>query len=164
VFSILVKHLEMERGAEVRRETGLNRSRILMTIAIVVLVAVGLAAALGLWTFTHINSPTTNSISLQGVGLCASNCIYPSPYLSATILVNASVPTSTLHLFINGTDEGITATSNTMTNYALLFKATPNNPAMPITSGKAYTIAIVATFQDSSSATASIIVVASSGR
>lgn len=107
-----------------------------------------------------------NSISLQAVGLCASNCVYPSPYLSATVFVNASVPLSTLHLFINGTTEGwgfySTTTANTMANYSVVFKAHPVNPDMPIVAGKTYTITLVATFQDESTYTASIIVVASS--
>lgn len=143
----------------------MNRKRVLIVIVIIalVLVAVAVLASIGLWTFTHVNPPTANSISLRDVGLCASNCIYPSPYLSATIFVDASVPLSTLHLFINGTDEGITTTANTMTHYALLFKAGPNNPAMPIVDGKTYTIMVVATFQDNSTCTVSATVVTYSG-
>ncbi len=109
------------------------------------------------------STTSSSSISLRDVGLCASICIYPSPELSATIFVNGSVPLSTLHLFINGTDEGITTPANTMTNYALLFKATPNNPAMPIIAGKTYAIVVVARFQDNSTSTASATVVAGSG-
>ncbi len=70
---------------------------------------------------------------------------------------------STLHLFINGTDEGITTTANPMTNYALVFKAQPNNPAMPIEDGNTYTITVVATFQDNSTDTVPVTVVAGSG-
>jgi hypothetical protein len=77
------------------------------------------------------------------------------------IFVNASVSLSTLHLYINDTDEGTTATANTMTNYVLVFKAQPNNPAMPIIAGKTYTTRLVATFQDNSTCTASATVVAS---
>jgi hypothetical protein len=66
-------------------------------------------------------------------------------------------------LFINGTDEGITTTTNIMTSYALEFKAHPNNPALPIMDGKAYVITLVATFQDNSTYTVSATVVASSG-
>jgi hypothetical protein len=151
-------------------ETGLNRNRIMaiLTTIVLVLVVLVVVAALGFWRFTYVNPPTTNptrinSISLRDVGLCARICIYPSPELSATILVNASVPLSTLHLYINGTDEGTTRTANTMTNYALLFKATPSNPAMPIVDGKTYAITVVATFQDNSTCAASATVVASSG-
>jgi hypothetical protein len=104
-----------------------------------------------------------NSISLLDVGLCASICIDLSPELTATILVNGSIPLSTLHLFINATDEGITTTANTMTDYALVFKAQPNNPAMPIVDGKTYAITVVATFQDNSTYAAFATVVASSG-
>jgi hypothetical protein len=138
-------------------------------IAVIVIAVVGLAVyyPTTVSLTCGLNGQTVsckgNSISLQGVGLCTSNCIYPSPYLSATILVSGSVPLSALHLFINGTDEGITTTANTMTNYALVFKAQPNNPAMPIVDGKTYTITLVATFQDKSTSTASATVVASSG-
>ena len=71
---------------------------------------------------------------------------------------------STLHLFINGTSEGLgTYSTNTMTNYAVVFKANPTNPAMPIVAGKTYTITLVATFQDNSTYTASTTIVADSG-
>jgi hypothetical protein len=162
-----------------RSEAGLNRNRILIAIVIIVLVfvAVVLVTALGLWMFTHVNPPatnltTTNSISLRDVSLCASICIYPSPEFSATIFVNESVPLSTLHLFINGTDEGRTTVANATigyathllyTTYGLAVKTKPNNPAMPIIAGKTYTITIEATFQDKSTSTASATVVASSG-
>jgi hypothetical protein len=64
-------------------------------------------------------------------------------------------------LFINGTDEGTTTYSNnTMTNYAIWFKAMPSNPAMPIIAGKIYNITFVATFQDNSTFTASVSIVA----
>jgi hypothetical protein len=139
----------------------LNRNRILIIIAVFLVVVVGF-----LWA-SNVNPgklpPIPNTIIVRDVGLCASNCIYPSPYLSALIFVNASVPLSTLHLFINGTDEGITTTDNAMTHYALLFKAGPNNPAMPIVDGKTYTIMVVATFQDNSTCTVSATVVAGSG-
>ena len=68
---------------------------------------------------------------------------------------------STLHLFINDTDEGTTP-FNTMPNYPLIFETEPNNSAMPIISGKTYTIMVVATFQDNSSSTVSATVVAGS--
>jgi hypothetical protein len=77
------------------------------------------------------------------------------------IFANASAPLSSLHLFINGTDEGTTTYSNnTMTNYVIWFKAMPSNPAMPIIAGKIYNITFVATFQDNSTFTASVSVVA----
>jgi hypothetical protein len=134
---------------------------------LLVLVAAAVVAALGVWTFTHISPPTirpamTNRISLRNVGLCASNCIYPSPELSAMIFVNASAPLSILHLYVSGTDEGISSqtTASTMTNYALVFKAQPNNPNMPIVAGKTYAIRLVATFQNNSTSTTSATVVA----
>ena len=141
----------------------MNRNRLLI-IVVVVLVFGLLLVSLPQFLWIGTQPPRiTNTISLRDVGLCASNCIYPSPELSATIFVNGSVPLSILHLFINDTDEGTTTTFNTMTNYALLFKATPNNPAMPIVDGKTYAITLVATFQDNSTYTVSATVVAGSG-
>jgi hypothetical protein len=105
-----------------------------------------------------------NSISLQGVSLYRSTPgTYPNPYLSAMIIVNATVPLSSLQLFINGTDEGTTPYTNTMTNYADWFKAMPSNPAMPIMAGKTYAITLIATFEDNSTFTASVSVVALAG-
>ena len=66
-------------------------------------------------------------------------------------------------MFINDTDEGTTTYTNTMTNYALQFKATLSNPAMPIIAGKTYKITFVATFQDNTTIAASATVVATSG-
>ena len=109
-----------------------------------------------------IPAKSRNSISLQGVSLYTSTpATYPSPYLSAMIFANASAPLSSLHLFINGTDEGTTTYSNnTMTNYVIWFKAMPSNPAMPIIAGKIYNITLVAAFQDNSTFTASVSIVA----
>jgi len=109
-----------------------------------------------------IPAKSQNSISLQGVSLYTSTpATYPSPYLSAMIFANASAPLSSLHLFINGTDEGTTTYSNnTMTNYAIWFKAMPSNPAMPIIAGKIYNITFVAAFRDNSTFTASVSIVA----
>jgi len=158
-----------------RKATTSVRMPILLGIAVsIVILLMLLYAPLGSAPVTHISTVTSattattattkvSSIFLRDVGLCASICIYPSPYLSATILVNGSVPLSTLHLFINGADEATTTYTNTMTNYALQFKATPNNPAMPILDGRTYTIMVVATFQDNSTYTASATVVAVSG-
>jgi hypothetical protein len=50
-----------------------------------------------------------------------------------------------------------------MTNYATWFKAMPSNPAMPIIAGKTYTITLIATFEDNSTFTASVSVVALAG-
>jgi hypothetical protein len=116
-----------------------------------------------------IPAKSRNSISLEGVSLYRSTPgTYPSPYLSALIFTNASVPFSSVHLFINGTDEGTTTSwfhfsNNTLTNYAIWFKAMPSNPAMPIIAGEIYNITFVATFQDNSTFTASVSVVALAG-
>ena len=48
-----------------------------------------------------------NVISVNGLGLCSGNCIYPSPYASATVTINATVPISTLEVYINNTYDGL---------------------------------------------------------
>jgi hypothetical protein len=144
-------------------EVRLNRNRILITVALVLFFGLLLVSLPQfLWIGRHLPR-ITNIMSLRDVHLCVGAVICPSPYLSGTILVNGSVPLSTLHLFINGTDEGTIpgpattsyATNLLYTSYAFVFSTQPNNPAMPIIAGKTYTIMVVATFQDNSTCTVS---------
>ena len=51
-------------------------------------------------------SASQNTISLQGFSLCPSNCVYPSPYLSGNIMINGSVPISSIVMYVNGTYNG----------------------------------------------------------
>jgi hypothetical protein len=110
--------------------------------------------------------PYRSYISLLGVSLeNETYSVYPPPYLSAEILVNATVPLSKLTLFINGTYEETyiherAGLELNQTIYVLLYKAGPNNPAMPIIPGRTYEIMFVAIFQDNSTSTASASVVA----
>lgn len=101
---------------------------------------------------------TTVAISLQNFALCPSNCIYPSPHLSGAILVNASSPLSSLHLLVNGTDEGSFSINSNMTHYIYEYKGGFQNPA--VISGKTYWIEFIAMFKDNSTASASTSVVA----
>jgi len=105
------------------------------------------------------NVQVENQISLQGVSLYTKS-IYPNPHLSATVFVNASVPLSSLHLFVNGTDQGSSTYTSDMTEYAILYKATISNQTMPIIAGKTYLITFAATFRDNSTSAASVYVVA----
>ena len=50
---------------------------------------------------TSLFTNPNNTISVTGVGLCSTNCIYPSPYASALVTINASVPISTLVVYVN---------------------------------------------------------------
>jgi len=105
--------------------------------------------------------PFQSYISLEGGVELETKSIYPTPYLSATIFVNRSVPLSKLTLFINGTLEasGSQGESN-KTIYGLIYKAQPSNQAMPIIAGRTYEVTFVAIFEDNSTSTASKIVVA----
>ncbi len=53
----------------------------------------------------HFTNPN-NNITVTGLGLCSSNCIYPSPHASATVMINAVVPISTLVVYVNNTYDG----------------------------------------------------------
>jgi hypothetical protein len=48
-----------------------------------------------------------NTISVSGLSLCPSNCVYPAPYVSASVLINASVPISFLTVYVNNTYDGV---------------------------------------------------------
>jgi hypothetical protein len=55
---------------------------------------------------TFSGSSSQNTISLQGFSLCATNCIYPSPYLTGMIAVNGTVQISSVAMYVNGTFNG----------------------------------------------------------
>ncbi len=48
-----------------------------------------------------------NNISVIGISLCASNCVYPAPHLSALVIINGSVLLSILKVYVNNTYDGI---------------------------------------------------------
>ncbi|MDA4117981.1 MAG: hypothetical protein OK455_06520, partial [Thaumarchaeota archaeon] len=52
---------------------------------------------------TSIFTNPNNTISVSGLSLCSSNCIYPSPYASGLVTINAAVPLLTLVVFVNNT-------------------------------------------------------------
>ncbi len=56
-----------------------------------------------------INSTTNpnNTISVSGLSLCSRNCIYPAPHSSALINITATVPISTLTVYVNNTYDGL---------------------------------------------------------
>ena len=50
---------------------------------------------------------TSNTISVSGLSLCPSDCVYPAPYVSASVLINGSVPISSLTVYVNNTYDGV---------------------------------------------------------
>ena len=95
------------------------------------------------------------------LSLCASNCLYPSPHLSATVFVNSTVPLKSLDLYINNSLEDARNYSNNLTNYAIGYTDTPNNQTLPILPGKSYVILLAAAFEDNRQSNASAFVIAS---
>lgn len=114
-------------------------------------------------TSTNITYTSKNFISIENesVSLCPRNCLYPSPFLSATLFVNSTAPLKWLQLYINGTFESTHTYTNNYTNYAIDYQTSPDNQTLPIMSDNTYIIAFVATFQDGTVSNASTIVFAS---
>jgi hypothetical protein len=119
------------------------------------------------FTVTETSNQTTREpISfVQGsTSICTASCNYPSPYLSSEVLVNSTSPLRSLQLYINGTYEGASLYSNNFTTaYVIEYKSNPTNQTLPIVSGKAYEITLIATFQDNSTSSASTRIIAGSG-
>jgi len=117
---------------------------------------------------TSVLTNPNNMINVTGLGLCSSNCIYPSPYAYATVNINAVVPISTLAVYVNNTYDStpirnpVTTTGfgNTMVPYAYLFKGSVPSQFIPAVKGATYFFKFVATFQDGSTATATASTVA----
>jgi hypothetical protein len=82
-------------------------SIIAAVVVIIVVVAVAGVYVLTLGNKSTIDtSPVTvtkNRISVSGLSLCPTNCVYPAPYVSALVTINASVPISTLVVYVNNT-------------------------------------------------------------
>ena len=108
-------------------------------------------------TTRSATSPSaTDKISLpDGVSICSGDCGHPNPYLSATVLVNSTAPISSLHLFINGTDEGSTPLNvflpyngSAIESFYYRYQAYPTNTSLSIEAGKPYSIELLAAFAD----------------
>jgi hypothetical protein len=113
----------------------------------------------GIYLNTTIFSPTSPSIKirfeLQEFSLCTSNCVYPSPYLSGTLLFISNSSTSqqptSLQYFVNGIPSGIeqiTPPANVPKgqNWAILWKSGANN--VNVISGNTYLITFKITYED----------------
>ena len=67
---------------------------------------------------TSIFTNPNNTISVSGLSLCSSNCVYPAPYASALVTINASVPVSTMKVYVNGTYDALFLQNPTTTTVA----------------------------------------------
>ncbi len=197
-----------------------TRFAIAIVIAAVVIGAIIFALYLGIGGVNpgaSTNHIDINSISVSGFSICPSNCIYPAPYVSGEILVNGSVPISSVMISVNGTYDGLalqnpttttiacstavgqtcsielgatsyssgtytsitkyyatcsvpanstscsatyTGSVNTLTEFAELYKGSVPNGFIPVVQGDTYVFTFVATFQDGSTSTATVSVVA----
>ena len=102
---------------------------------------------------------TTNSISVSGLSICPSDCVYPAPYVSALVLVNSTSPLSSLTVYVNGTFDAVPiqhsgTESNTLTTFGYEYKGSVPNAFIPIVAGDTYKFTFVAEFQDGTAYTA----------
>ncbi|HEV2226044.1 MAG TPA: hypothetical protein VGR56_04475 [Nitrososphaerales archaeon] len=112
-----------------------------------------------LWNQTAFAYFDVRGITLQGFSLCASNCGYPSPYLSGYIYFDGPAPPKSLQLIVNGTSQGVQSwTGTTLTNFVEWYKGGFQNP--PAIKGDTYLLQFIATFEDNSTATAMTTVTA----
>lgn len=100
-------------------------------------------------------------ISLDGsVELCANNCVYPSPFLEASVSVNSSSQLTQLNVYINATLEQSLGSFPNMTVYSDIVKLGPNNATIPIIAGHSYTVEFKGTFANNDTSSFSVIVTA----
>ena len=67
---------------------------------------------------TSIFTNPNNAISVSGLSLCASACGYRSPYASALVTFNATVPVSSVEVYVNGTYDSTFLQNPTTTTVA----------------------------------------------
>jgi len=97
----------------------------------------------------------TDSISVSGLSICPTDCLYPSPYVSGTVIVNGATPLLTLTVYVNGTFDAepinLTASqANTLTVFAYEYKGSVPNSFIPLVSGDTYVFTFIALFEDGS--------------
>ena len=100
-------------------------------------------------------SGARDTITIEGLSLCPSNCNYPSPYLSGTVLINSTTPLTKLEVYVNGTSDGTPIDHIvTLTTFEYSYKGSLPDDFIPATPGDAYAVTFTATFQDGSVASA----------
>jgi hypothetical protein len=123
-----------------------------------------LSASVGTTSGTETTSTTNASgtlITVSGVSLCPSNCIYPAPYATALVNFTGSSPVSTLKVYVNNTYESTPLQNpNNMTHYAYLWKGSVPNSMIPVVKGDTYVFEFTVVYQDGSMGSAYAEVVA----
>lgn len=99
-----------------------------------------------------------NTATLQNFSVCTSSCVYPAPYVSGYVVISNSSPLHSLHLVVNGTDEGYRYFNNQFQNFVYYYKGSFSTPTA--IAGDKYAIQVTVTFNDNSTSTASVEVTA----
>ncbi len=144
--------------------------RSLTAVAVgVTIVAVALAGAYVIFLQNSSSTTTTTTttiasgtlITVSGVSLCASDCVYPSPYATALVNFTSNSPVSTLKVYVNNTYESTPLQNpNNMTHYAYLWKGSVPNSMIPVVKGDTYVFEFVVVYRDGSTGSAWAQVVA----
>jgi len=59
-----------------------------------------------------------DTISVSGLSICPSNCVYPAPYVSGLVTFNGTSPVSSLKVYVNGTYDGTPFENPSTATYA----------------------------------------------
>jgi len=126
---------------------------------------------------------SSSGLSVSGLSLCPTNCVYPAPYLTGQLNINGATPVK-IDVYVNGTFDGTSVlnpttippgcflngtqatcstgsvVTTTLTRFAYIYKGSIPNEFIPAVVGDRYVVTFVASFADGSSALASAIVVA----
>jgi DNA-binding transcriptional ArsR family regulator len=128
---------------------------------------------------------TVDTISVNGLSLCPSNCVYPSPYLTGTLTISGTTPLTMLEVYVNSTFDGTpiqnpgietltnctqignqttcsigTLQENEMTSFVYTYKGSIPSEFIPAVIGDKYAITFVAAFQNGVTISATYVVVA----
>ena len=99
------------------------------------------------------SQPSQNYVSLRGFEILTRGTSQEA-ILSTSLIVNSTSPLKTLHVFLNGTDQGTFPYSNELKAYLIVLQ-TPLHNTVWIADGNTYFMTAVATFGDGSTYTSS---------
>ena len=160
---------------ETKSSSGVKRgpSLILIVVLMVIMLVIGAETAYlfgytgsrtvtSVYTTSNISTVFLPSMTLENFVLCSPNaCGTRSASLTGTIILGAGSPTlASIHLFLNGTDEGIQNCGAGYTScqeyipQGLIFYYKPLGPGGQIVPGRGYDVEFVAAFQGNLTSTA----------
>jgi hypothetical protein len=147
------------------KETNTRMSRALVAVLMVIMFVIGAETAYlfgyagsrtvtSVYTTSNISTVFAPGMTLENFVLCSPNaCGTRTASLSGMIILGAGSPTlSSIHLFVNGTDEGIqncgaSSPCQELNPPGIIFYSKLLVPGAQIGAGKGYDVEFVAAFQ-----------------